>query len=124
MTTVLITVMLYVYVAASAMLILYGLHHYVMIWFFLRARKRIRPQNRVALEKYRELGEPKPSVLSQIPLYNEFNVAERVIRAVAAIDYPNHCIQVLDDSTDETREEVDRVVADLAAQGVDTLKSF
>lgn len=45
-----------------------------------------------------------PTVLVQLPLYNERYVAERLIDAVAAMDYPaaRLTIQVLDDSTDDT----------------------
>jgi hypothetical protein len=43
-------------------------------------------------------------------IYNEVYVAERLIDAVAAIDYPAEKteIQVLDDSTDETTEVIAR----------------
>jgi len=60
-----------------------------------------------------------PKVVTQLPMYNERTVAERVIRACAAMDYPRsrHEIQVLDDSTDDTRAEVDKTVAALKAQG-------
>ncbi|MCB9652134.1 MAG: glycosyltransferase [Deltaproteobacteria bacterium] len=61
-----------------------------------------------------------PPVLLQLPLYNEALVAERLLRAAAALEYPGRLtIQVLDDSTDETRRVVDRVAAELAATGVD-----
>jgi cellulose synthase/poly-beta-1,6-N-acetylglucosamine synthase-like glycosyltransferase len=45
-----------------------------------------------------------PTVLVQLPLYNERYVVERLIDAVAALDYPADrlTIQVLDDSTDDT----------------------
>ena len=45
-----------------------------------------------------------PTVLVQLPLYNERYVVERVIDAAAALDYPagRLTIQVLDDSTDDT----------------------
>ena len=48
-------------------------------------------------------------------------VAERLIDAVCAIDYPRDQleIQVLDDSTDETRSIAELAVAPLRAQGVD-----
>ena len=48
------------------------------------------------------------AVCVQIPIYNERYVAERVIDAVAALDWPHHRfeIQVLDDSDDETTEIV------------------
>ncbi|MDX2198491.1 MAG: glycosyltransferase [Phycisphaerae bacterium] len=62
-----------------------------------------------------------PSVTTQIPLFNEPMVARRVIEAVAAIDYPadRHQIQILDDSSDETRHLVDETAARLRARGVD-----
>jgi cellulose synthase/poly-beta-1,6-N-acetylglucosamine synthase-like glycosyltransferase len=46
-----------------------------------------------------------PTVLVQVPLYNERFVAERVIDAVCRLDYPADklTIQILDDSTDGTR---------------------
>lgn len=53
-----------------------------------------------------------PPVTIQLPLYNEKFVVERLIDAVAAIDYPSDKleIQVLDDSTDETSELVARKI--------------
>ena len=44
----------------------------------------------------------QPSVLVQLPVYNEAAVIGRLIDAVAQLDWPNLRIQVLDDSTDET----------------------
>ncbi len=45
-----------------------------------------------------------PTVLVQLPLYNERYVVERLIDTVVALDYPADrlTIQVLDDSTDDT----------------------
>ena len=47
---------------------------------------------------------PWPTVLVQLPIYNERYVVERLIDAAAALDYPAHrlAVQVLDDSTDDT----------------------
>ena len=61
-----------------------------------------------------------PSVTVQLPLYNERSVARRLIRAVGALDWPRERfeVQVLDDSTDETRSIVDAEVARLRAAGV------
>ena len=55
-----------------------------------------------------------------MPLYNERYVAERVIRALAALEYPKDLleVQVLDDSTDSTSEVVTRVVSELRQRGV------
>ena len=49
-----------------------------------------------------------PVVTVQLPLYNEAEVAKRLIDACVNIDYPRRKleIQVLDDSTDETTERV------------------
>lgn len=60
-----------------------------------------------------------PRVTVQIPIYNEFYVAERIVKAVAELDYPRHLleIQVLDDSTDETSEILDRLIRILQADG-------
>lgn len=65
-----------------------------------------------------QLGE-WPKVCVQLPMYNEYAVAERIIRAAAALKYPKDRleIQVLDDSDDETVEIVRRVVSELSAQG-------
>lgn len=61
-----------------------------------------------------------PPVTVQLPIYNELYVAERVIAAAAALQYPPDRlqIQVLDDSTDETEQLVAEVVATLADRGV------
>ncbi|MBC8126493.1 MAG: glycosyltransferase [Gloeobacteraceae cyanobacterium ES-bin-144] len=113
------------YLAASAGLVIYGLNSYVMVFLFLRRSKKneLRQQ---AIETRWKLAHPSnesenlPKITTQLPLYNEFNVAERAIRAIAAFDYPNtrHQIQVLDDSTDETRELVERIATELRATGI------
>ncbi len=95
-----------------------------MIGLFLRRQKRERAKAKAlfkAGEKLFETPESLPHVTTQIPLYNEANVAEGVIRAVAAIDYPaaKHEIQILDDSNDETCAIVDSVAKELQTAGHD-----
>jgi cellulose synthase/poly-beta-1,6-N-acetylglucosamine synthase-like glycosyltransferase len=110
------------YGAASLGLFVYGANCYVMMVLFLRCRaaaaRRSAFVTAAAAPRF-AAPEGLPLVTTQIPIYNEANVAERALRTVAAIDYPRsrHEIQVLDDSTDETRGIVDRVAADLCAQG-------
>ena len=62
-----------------------------------------------------------PPVTIQLPIYNEMYVADRLIDAVCQIDYPRELleIQVLDDSTDETRSVAERAVRRNAAHGID-----
>jgi cellulose synthase/poly-beta-1,6-N-acetylglucosamine synthase-like glycosyltransferase len=64
---------------------------------------------------------PTPVVTIQLPLYNEMYVADRLISSVCAMDYPAALleIQVLDDSTDETRGIAESTVRRFAAQGID-----
>jgi cellulose synthase/poly-beta-1,6-N-acetylglucosamine synthase-like glycosyltransferase len=62
-----------------------------------------------------------PVVTVQLPLYNEKFVVERLLDAVAEMDWPRDRleIQVLDDSTDETVEIAAAKVASLRRRGVD-----
>ncbi len=62
-----------------------------------------------------------PHVTIQLPIYNEWFVAERAIEGVCRIDYPRRLltIQVLDDSDDDTIDVVDSAVAAARRQGFD-----
>ena len=64
-----------------------------------------------------------PKVTVQLPMYNEMYVAERIIDTTAELDYPRDKfqIQVLDDSTDETKEISANKVKELAAKGIDII---
>ncbi|MFA7273395.1 MAG: glycosyltransferase [Crocinitomicaceae bacterium] len=61
-----------------------------------------------------------PFVTVQLPMYNELYVAERIIEKAAEFDYPwdKMQIQVLDDSTDETKDVIAKKVAEVAARGI------
>lgn len=61
-----------------------------------------------------------PFVTVQLPIYNERYVAERLLNACAALDYPRGQleIQALDDSTDDTVEIVAGAAARWRADGV------
>ena len=61
-----------------------------------------------------------PSVLVQIPVFNEHEVAIGAMRAAAALDWPRDRlrIQILDDSTDESVEMIARAAATLEREGV------
>lgn len=92
-----------IYAVASIALLAYGINCYVLVALFLRRRRSQAAASAAAIAAAAPRFEPPadlPLVATQIPLFNEANVAERAIRAVAAIDYPRdrHEIQVLDDS--------------------------
>ncbi|MBD3240445.1 MAG: glycosyltransferase [Chitinivibrionales bacterium] len=93
-----------------------------MTFLFARRRKERLAQQRQVITHFDAVTDEQayPKVVTQLPMYNEHGVAARVIEAAAAIDYPRsrHEIQVLDDSTDETRELVDQTVERLRGEGV------
>ena len=62
-----------------------------------------------------------PVVTTQLPVYNEANVVERLVRAVCAFDYPRekHEIQLLDDSVDESMVKAISEVGH--AMGIETI---
>ncbi len=100
------------YLAVAVGLAIYGFHALWLTWLCLRHREgRQRPPL---------VGE-WPSVTVQLPLFNELHVAERLLQAVARLDYPRERFQVLvlDDSTDETTALVARRVAELRGRGLD-----
>jgi len=75
----------------------FGLHRLSMAVRWLKHRHKTDPVPQARFEHL-------PALTVQIPLYNEKHVAERIIDACAAIDYPADKlqIQIVDDSTDET----------------------
>jgi len=109
-----------IHAVATFVLLLFGAHAFaLLLWRRRRGPAylaRLRTAKREAL-----LGRTvEPTVLVQIPIYNEDAVAERVLDAVAAMDWPRDRleIQVLDDSTDSTREIVDAAVRRHRESGV------
>jgi cellulose synthase/poly-beta-1,6-N-acetylglucosamine synthase-like glycosyltransferase len=115
------TFLISIYFAASLALFVYSVNCYVLLILFLRKRDQMKAGTAIIAAAKVHFDQPKnlPLVTTQIPIYNEANVAERALRAVAAIDYPAslHEIQVLDDSSDETREIVDRTASELREAG-------
>jgi cellulose synthase/poly-beta-1,6-N-acetylglucosamine synthase-like glycosyltransferase len=102
-----------IYFAVLVALSCYGVHRYLMIILYYKYRKQSpKPAGRLPV---------LPKVTVQLPLYNEMYVAERLLDAVVALDYPRNKleVQVLDDSTDETTEIVARKVAELRQEGFD-----
>jgi len=61
-----------------------------------------------------------PKVTIQLPMFNEMYVAERIIEVVSEIEYPREKfqIQVLDDSTDETKDIIAKKVEEIKALGI------
>jgi cellulose synthase/poly-beta-1,6-N-acetylglucosamine synthase-like glycosyltransferase len=91
----------------------FGSHRLLIVFLYLKHnRKRPEP-----LENFTEL----PLVTIQLPVFNEMHVVDRLLGAVAALDYPQDKmqIQLLDDSTDETVDICRAGIERLKAQGFD-----
>jgi len=101
------------YFVVLLILSIYGSHRYVMAYLYYKHKGNL-PAPKARFDRL-------PRVTIQLPVYNEMYVVERLIDAVARIDYPRDRleIQVLDDSTDETQGIARAKVARLREQGVD-----
>jgi len=96
-------VVMILYFISLLILFTFGAHGFVMVYHYLRQRK---------LKDIPPLMGEVPSVTVQLPIFNEFYVVNRLIDAVCALEYPKEKleIQVLDDSTDETRSLAAEIV--------------
>jgi len=119
----LMQVILVLYCISSGMLFIYGTNCYVMVFLFLRKKKKALEESRRIYENFWKGADAEklPMVTTQLPIFNEENVIEGLIKAVAAMDYPKHLheIQVLDDSTDETKDIAADIVGKYRRQGYD-----
>jgi cellulose synthase/poly-beta-1,6-N-acetylglucosamine synthase-like glycosyltransferase len=107
------TLILATYFFVLVILAVYGWHRYYLVYLYMKNKGRT-PVPAGVLDKL-------PAVTIQLPIYNEMYVADRLIDAVCQIEYPRELleIQVLDDSTDETRGVAEQAVRRNAARGVD-----
>jgi cellulose synthase/poly-beta-1,6-N-acetylglucosamine synthase-like glycosyltransferase len=102
------TAVMALYYTVLSVLAVYSVHRFHLV----RLRRRLPSSVRVTAEVH-------PPLTVQLPMFNEPNVAARVIDAVAAFVYPGSMeIQVLDDSTDETSAIVAERVAYWRSRGV------
>jgi len=108
---------------ATIALAVYGLNLYALVFLFRRkaATKRREQQEIIAAYHHDRAPDHWPVVTTQIPIYNERDVVERVVDATVAFDYPldRHEIQILDDSDDATRDVIDDIANRLRSQGAD-----
>jgi cellulose synthase/poly-beta-1,6-N-acetylglucosamine synthase-like glycosyltransferase len=100
------------YFFVMVILAMYGIHRYVLVYNFFKHRANV-PGPPPEISAW-------PKVTVQLPIYNERYVIERLIESVAQFDYPRELleIQVLDDSTDETKSVASDCVERHRALGV------
>jgi len=107
------TSVLVAYFFVLSILGIYGWHRYYLVYEYMKNKDKVP-------------GPPPPMaelpvVTIQLPIFNEMYVVDRLIDAVVEIEYPKDKleIQVLDDSTDETRAIADMAVQRFATLGFD-----
>jgi cellulose synthase/poly-beta-1,6-N-acetylglucosamine synthase-like glycosyltransferase len=109
----LISILSWIYLLVAVLLAIYSgnmLFMTALFWFYKIRTKvlKLKPSCSSNIQVIKNW----PAVTVQLPMYNEQQVARRLIDAVARLDYPvdKLQIQVLDDSTDTTRDIVDDAV--------------
>src|ERR671922_1794522 len=107
------TLILALYFFILSILAIYGWHRYYLVYLYMKHKGNVPkpvPPPRVLLP-----------VTVQLPIFNEMYVADRLIDAVCDLDYPRDLleIQVLDDSTDETKAIAELAVRRHASRGFD-----
>ncbi|MBO6761044.1 MAG: glycosyltransferase, partial [Roseivirga sp.] len=105
------------YTGALLFIFLYSISQLSLVYQYRKAsRKGLIKQPAKVTEDYR-----CPIVTVQLPIYNELYVVERLIDAVAKLEWPEDKleIQVLDDSNDETVELVAAKVNEWKQKGLD-----
>jgi cellulose synthase/poly-beta-1,6-N-acetylglucosamine synthase-like glycosyltransferase len=107
------TFVLLAYFFVLSILGIYGWHRYYLVFQYMKHKDK-KPGPPPPVDQW-------PVVTVQLPIYNEMYVVDRLIEAVCEIDYPKDKleIQVLDDSTDETRDIAELAVRRQAARGFD-----
>ena len=100
------------YFAVMIVLAIYGVHRYTLVYLYYKHRKNYQPDPPAYFDEL-------PPITVQLPMYNEQFVIERLLEAICAMRYPSDKleIQVLDDSTDETQQVAEQIVARYAALG-------
>ena len=117
------TLVLGLYFSVLASLSVYGLHRSYLVYLYTKYRPSDSPDARNApagTSAGSASSDSLPTVTIQLPIYNEMYVVDRLVEAVAAMDYPRDRfdIQLLDDSTDETVQVARHAVRLAAARGV------
>lgn len=101
------------YFAVMIILAFYGLHRYQLVWLYYRHKKNATTD---PPHRFDEL----PRVTVQLPIFNEQFVIDRLIEACSKLVYPRDRIefQLLDDSTDETKDVAAAICKRYQAQGM------
>jgi cellulose synthase/poly-beta-1,6-N-acetylglucosamine synthase-like glycosyltransferase len=103
-----------IYTLALAYIMIFALLQFNLLYYYRQFWKK------GGLRQPTQLDEAAlPFVTVQLPVFNEMYVVERLIDAVARFDYPKDRFEIhlLDDSTDETVDLIEKKVATYKKQG-------
>jgi cellulose synthase/poly-beta-1,6-N-acetylglucosamine synthase-like glycosyltransferase len=106
------TALLIPYFLVMIILAFYGLHRYQLVYLYYKHRKNAAKEPPMHFEQL-------PRVTVQLPIFNEQFVIDRLIESCCNMEYPRELleIQVLDDSTDETKEVARNIVEQYQSAG-------
>ena len=118
-----VSLILGLYFVVLVCLSLFGLHRCYLVYLYIKHRRSVAGDigEDVALFEKSTRRQKVPFVTVQLPVYNEKYVVDRLVNAVANLNYPRDCfeVQVLDDSTDETQEIAQNAVDRASLRGLD-----
>lgn len=113
-------VIIFFYFACLILVLFYSILQLSLAVAYVRNKRR--KKRNTGMQDATPVYDPSntPKVTVQLPMFNELYVAERIIETSAAFEYPADKlqIQVLDDSTDETKDVIAKKVAEVAARGI------
>lgn len=113
-------VIIFFYFACLILVLFYSILQLSLAVAYVRNKRR--KKRNTGMQDTTPVYDPSntPKVTVQLPMFNELYVAERIIETSAAFEYPADKlqIQVLDDSTDETKDVIAKKVAEVAARGI------
>ena len=111
-------IIIYIYFACLILILFYSILQVSLAIAYVRNKIKVRKHGAPVEPVFDPATAPKVTV--QLPMYNEMYVAERIIEKIAALEYPADKlqIQVLDDSTDETKDLIAAKVKEVAATGI------
>lgn len=108
-------IVLVIYSLGLLMIFIYALTQLNLLFNYLKSKKKEQKLPDLDITDSNKL----PIVTIQLPVYNEFYVIERLLENIVRINYPTEKleIQVLDDSTDESKEKASKIIEKLRADG-------
>ena len=107
-------ILIALYAGCMLFILLFCINQFALVVYYLRRKNK---QQKITVDDDYNW----PAVTVQLPIFNELYVVERLIDAMAQLDYPKGKleIQVLDDSTDESLEVSKQKVAYWQEKGID-----